>query len=104
MASGEMAGSHLAVRHRLGADWLGERATRPQAAAAWNINWARDLAGEREGISLGLRIWLRHGSKQGAGVGMVRPVEQLGGLRFLDDDAEIHNRHARVEVAHRREI
>src|SRR5476649_2767861 len=74
MAGSEMPRLHLSIRHRLGANRLGERTARAQTAAARNIDRAGDLAGERESIALRLRIRLRHGGEQGAGVGMGRPV------------------------------
>src|SRR5258708_30494423 len=74
MAGGEMARGHLAVGHGLGADRLGERAARPQAATGRNINRARDLTRERERIALGLRIGFRHLGEPGAGVGEGPPV------------------------------
>lgn len=46
MAGGEMTRRHLAIGHGLGADRLGERAARSQAAAGRNVDRARDLAGE----------------------------------------------------------
>src|ERR1700689_5109043 len=69
MADSEMPRRHLSIRDRLGADRLGERTARAQTAAARNIDRAGDLAGERERIALRLRIRLRHGGQQGAGVG-----------------------------------
>ena len=99
-----MAGSHLAIGHRLGAYGLRQRATRAQPAAGGNIDRTRDLARQHEGIAPGVGVGHRYGRQQGAGVGMGRPVEQLDGIGLLDDDAELHHGDPRGEIAHRCQV
>ena len=48
-----MAGRYLAIGHGLGADGLRQRAARAQPAAGGNVDRARDLARQHEGIALG---------------------------------------------------
>ena len=45
-----------------------------------------------------------NGRQQGAGVGMGRTVEQVGGRRRLDDAAEVHHRDAVRNVAHQGQV
>ena len=105
MAGDEMrTGAVLAIqrrgqrRHQFGADRLGERAARAEAAAGRRIDRIGRIAGQRHLGGAPIRIQCRLGGEQRARIGMARArVDRLHRTGF-DHAAEIHHQHAVADI------
>ena len=73
-------------RRHIRADLFCDRATRSETASAWRIDRTRRLAGERQVLTLSLRLRVGNGHcrNQISRVGMQRCREQVFGRRNLD--------------------
>jgi hypothetical protein len=81
----------LGDRSRCLANILRVRTTGVKAAAAWVLGRIRHLTGENDALHLGLGIGLWNGRKQRLGVWMKGALEEVIGVRQLDDLTGVHN-------------
>ena len=89
----------LAERRRgLAADRLGVAAAWVEVAAGRRRGRAGDVAGEDDGLVLGVRVRLRHRREQRLGVGVPRAPVEVAGVGELDDLSHVHDRDAVGDV------
>ena len=103
VAGGEPPRQPLLERRRLlGADRSGHRAAGMKGASGRRIGRLRRLPGEANPLPAPAQR--RHGRDERAGVGMERPLVELGRRSLLDDLAEVHDGDAVAHVADDAEI
>jgi len=91
---------------RFAADALGDRAAGVETAPAGRVDRAGHVALQNDPLPLFFddRIRHRHRRKERLGIRVQRVAVQVVPARHLDDDAQVHDRHAAADVAHHRKI
>ena len=93
--------NHLGVlfftsRHRI-------LASRPEKTSRWSVDRAGHLSGEELfPFSARLGVWDRRGGQQRFGIRVLRFVEDLVGVTFLDHFPEVHNTYLVADIANDR--
>jgi hypothetical protein len=81
------------------------RATRMEDTPARRIDRRRYITAHDDPLAtLAVDRQPRHGGDECGGVRMPRPLEDLLGLGELDDASEVHDRDARADLPHHREV